>query len=240
LWCKQSWEYPQILPNLFSALVALAAGVAISEQLLILFHWHLMQWTVFFKGLLSTKLILFIKNKKCWPDNAVYYNGNNFKIPLLGSITLLFVFRISQSPDCDTGKHSAWLFSLSSFIFWFTYSCITVLLDFLVLEKHVYIRRNKITGLSFDWYFVFHLKFCKIRLQFGGPRLRDSVPLTMVEVSQTSNLAPLQFILNINIPSGNAWFNVSHIIAFSCQFSVLLLCEVAFYCTILGDNDRSH
>lgn len=34
-------EYLQILPNLFSALIALAAGVALSEQLLILFHWHL-------------------------------------------------------------------------------------------------------------------------------------------------------------------------------------------------------
>lgn len=153
---------------------------------------------------------------------------------------LSFSSLFSQSPNCDSGRHSAWLFSPSSFIFWFTYSCIIVLLDFLVLEMDVYIKRHKITVFSFNWYFVFHLQFCKILLQFEGPRLGDSVPLTMVEVSQTSNLAPLQFILNINIPSGNAWFNVSHIISFSCQFSILLLCEVAFYCTILGDNDSSH
>lgn len=120
------------------------------------------------------------------------------------------------------------------------YPCIKVLLVFLVLEVKVYIKRNKITDLSFYLYFGFCLNFCKILLQFGAPSLRDSGPLTMVEVSQTSNLAPLQFILNINIPPGNAWFNVSHIIAFSCQCSILFLSEVTFYCTILGDNDSSH
>lgn len=128
----------------------------------------------------------------------------------------------------------------TSILICFMYPCIIVLLVFLVLEMEVYIKRNKITDLSFNLYFVFHLKFCKIPLQVGGPSLRDSGPLTMVEVSQTSNLAPLQFILNINIPPGNAWFNVSHIIAFSCQCSILFLSEVAFYCTILGDNDSSH
>lgn len=90
---------------------------------------------------------------------------------------------------------------------------------------------------------MFHPKFCKIHLQFGGPRQMDSVPLTMVEVSQTSNLAPLQFTLNINIPSGNAWFNVSHIIAFSCQFFILLLCKVAstalFWGTAIAATIRS-
>lgn len=155
-------------------------------------------------------------------------------------ISLLFVFCISQNPDCDTGKHSAWLFSPSSFIFWLTYPCTIVLLDFLVFEMGIYIKRNKISVLRFNRYFVFHLTFCKIPLQFEGPRLRNSVPLTMVEVSQTSGLALLQFILNINIPPGNAWFSVSHIIAFSCQFSILLLCEGALYCTILRDNNSSH
>lgn len=82
------------------------------------------------------------------------------------------------------------------------YPCITVLLVFLILEMEVYIKRHKITDLSFNFYL--DPKFCKTPLQFGGPSLRDSGPLTMVEVSQTSNLAALQFILNINIPPGNA------------------------------------
>lgn len=121
------------------------------------------------------------------------------------------------------------------------YPCITVLLVFLVLEMEVYIKRKKkITDLSFNLYFGFHLEFRKIPLQFGGPSLRDSGPLTVVEVSQTSNLAALQFILNINIPPGNAWFDVSHVIAFSCQRSILFLSEAAFYCTGLGDNESSH
>lgn len=48
-------------------------------------------------------------------------------------------------------------------------SAIIVLLDFLGLETDVYIKRNKIIGLSFNWYFYFLLSFVKSPCSLGAP-----------------------------------------------------------------------
>lgn len=70
---------------------------------------------------------------------------------------------------------------------------------------------------------------------YVNPEVTGNVHFAMgVFFLQTSTWFPWQFVHSINIPSGNAWISVSHIIVFLChyQFQFILVCKVASYSAI--------